>query len=349
MALTSLTAIFGSSAEKPEENEPESEKLLNLYWNRAELKKEFAELRNEKFRLLERVSEQEGVAARAEQKLEQLENLLLDPARVYSTITYFQLRSLNLRCQARLGRFAELLKQQREQRVHSQLLVAWNEQRAAQTAKIEMQIGEQRIQAQMLEDRLQAERHRLATMSGFMKLFRGRSVTAELDRLAESIHCAQANEEQLLQQLQENDNQEPPDTQGLDIAAKRTINFMIIAYAQQQYLLLRENNIAELAKEAGDKSAAALNYGDKSRCEKILGWIRDRHDCLTKNTEFANDLQIRAQKIADGATFRRTDDAVPEASTVSQVFEFQSNGEDKPISLNLLGENYWGINGIVSR
>jgi hypothetical protein len=49
--LTSLTAIFGSSAEKPDDNEQESEKLLNLYWNRAELKKEFAELRNEKFRL----------------------------------------------------------------------------------------------------------------------------------------------------------------------------------------------------------------------------------------------------------------------------------------------------------
>jgi len=43
--VTSLTAIFGNSEEKPQED---SEKLLQLYWNRAELKKEFADLRNEK-------------------------------------------------------------------------------------------------------------------------------------------------------------------------------------------------------------------------------------------------------------------------------------------------------------
>jgi hypothetical protein len=58
--VTSLTAIFGRSDEKPQEN---SEKLLQLYWNRAELKKEFADLRAEKYRLLELVKEQEGAAA----------------------------------------------------------------------------------------------------------------------------------------------------------------------------------------------------------------------------------------------------------------------------------------------
>ena len=67
--MTSLTAIFGSSNEKSDDSEQESEKLLNLYWNRAELKKEFAELRDENVRLQERVAEQEGAAVRAEQKL----------------------------------------------------------------------------------------------------------------------------------------------------------------------------------------------------------------------------------------------------------------------------------------
>ena len=34
---------------------------------------------------------------------------------------------------------------------------------------------------------------------------------------------------------------------------------MILAYAQQQYLLLRDDDIADLAKEAGDKSVGAIN------------------------------------------------------------------------------------------
>lgn len=347
--MTSLTAIFGSSADKSDDNEQESEKLLNLYWNRAELKKEFAELRNEKFRLQERVTEQEGIAARAEQRFEQLENMLLDPASVYSTVTYFQLRSLNLKCQANIARFAELLKQQREQRIHSQLLEEWNQQRRAEASEIERQIGEQRIQVQMLEDRLQAERHRLATMSGFIKLFRGRSVTRSLDRLAESIHEAQANESGLLAQLEENLNRQPPDTQGLDVATKRTINFMIIAYAQQHYLLLRDNDIADLAKEAGDKGVGALNYGDKKSCEAILFNIRERLSILSRNKDFAEDLQQRAQLVAEGAKFRNQDDAVPISDSVSTVFNTDSNGSDKEFTLNLLGENYWDLNAAVSR
>ena len=347
--MTSLTAIFGSSAEKPEDNEGESEKLLNLYWNRAELKKEFAELRNEKFRLQERVDEHEGTAARAQQQLEHLENLLLDPAWVYSTVTYFQLRGLNQKCQARVATFAELLKQQREQRVHSKLVDAWNKQRREEATQIERQIGDQRIQAQMLEDRLQSERHRLATMSGFMKLFRGRSLTSSLDKLAANIHEAQANEISLLEQLEENLNRLPPDTQGLDVMAKRTINFMILAYAQQQYLQLRDNNVADLSKEAGDKSVGAVNYGNKHSCEEILARVRERLEFLAKNNDFAGELQTRAQLIAEKADFRITSDAVPTAASVATLFEFQSDGSVKESQLSLLGEDYWNLSGVVSR
>ena len=135
MPVTSLTAIFGSAPDKPGGDEGESEKLLNLYWNRAELKKEFAELRSEKIRLQQRINEQQGAAARSLQQLEQLESLLLDPAKVYSTVTYFQLRAINARCTAKLAKFAELLKQQREQRIHSRLVDEWNQLRQQKVAR----------------------------------------------------------------------------------------------------------------------------------------------------------------------------------------------------------------------
>jgi hypothetical protein len=347
--LTSLTAIFGSSTEKPEENEMESEKLLNLYWNRAELKKEFAELRSENFQLQERVKEHEGATARVQQKLEQLENLLLDPAWVYNTVTYFQLQGLNLKCEAKVAKFAEQLKRQREQRLQSQLVDGWNERRSEEAVAVEQQIGEQRLQAQMLEDRLQAERHRLATMSGFMKIFRGRSLTASLDRIAENIHAAQRNESMLFGELAEIQDRDPPDTQGLDVATKRMINFMILAFAQQQYLALRENDIASLAKESGEKSIGAINYGGKETCEEILGRVLDRLDALSKLTDFAADLQTRAKLIADNAKFRDQDDAVPAAASVSVIYEFASDGAVKESQLNLLGENYWGVSSVVCR
>ena len=121
-AVTSLTAIFGNSEEKAED----SEKLLDLYWNRAELKKAFAELRDEKFALADRVKHHEGATARVQQKLDHLESLLLDPEWVHNVVTFYQLRRLSMSCAGKIARFAEQLKQQREHKQQSAALVSAN-------------------------------------------------------------------------------------------------------------------------------------------------------------------------------------------------------------------------------
>lgn len=347
--MASLTAIFGSTADKDEGSEQESEKLLNLYWNRAELKKEFARMRNEQFELKDRIKEREGATARLQQKLDHLENLLLDPEWVNNIVTYYQLRGLNLRCQGKLAKFAERLKQQREQKQHCELLDQWNAERAAEAEAIEREIGEQRMQVQLLEDRLQAERHRLATMGGLMKLFRGRSLTALLDRLASEIDAAQYEERSLLQRFDEVQNRQPPDTQGLDITTKRLINFMILAFAQQLFLHFREDEVAQLAKDAGDKSVGAINYGGKASCDAILKLVAERLDSLDKAADFADVLQQRAKLIAKSAKFRSDDDAVPISRTVETVFDIRTDGKVRTLDGNLLGENYWNLAGIVSR
>lgn len=347
--MASLTAIFGSSADKDEVGEEESEKLLNLYWNRAELKKEFARMRNEQFELKDRIKEHEGATARLQQKLDHLENLLLDPDWVYNIVTYFQLRGLNLRCQGKLAKFAEQLKQQREQKQHSVLLDEWNAERVAEAETVEREIGEQRMQVQLLEDRLQSERHRLATMGGFMKLFRGRSLTASLDALASEIDAGQIEERSLLQRYDEVQNRQPPDTQGLDIPTKRLINFMILAFAQQLFLHFHDDEIAELAKEAGDKSVGAINYGGKESSDAILKLVRKRLDTLDKSSDFADVLQQRAKLIAKNAQFRSDDDAVPVSRSVATVFDISASGDVKSLDGNLLGENYWNLSTIVSR
>jgi len=344
--VTSLTAIFGNSDEKPEE---ESEKLLQLYWNRAELKKEFAEMRTEQFRLQDLVKQQEGATARVQQKLDHLENLLHDPEWVYNVIIYYQMRHLNTRCQSKIEKFAEQLKQQREQRQHSQQLENWNENRAQEAAAVEREIGEQRMQVQLLEDRLQAERHRLATMSGFLKIFRRRSVTAILDNLADSIDSAQQQEEMLLLQYDEVQNRLPPDIEGLNNATKRLINFMILAFAQQLYLHFSKDGLAGMAKEAGDKSVGAINYGGKTECDLIIARVHKSVDSFEKAADFAEILQQRAKLIAEKAIFRSDDDAVPVSSSVATVFAISGKGAIKKKDANLLGENYWNLSGIVSR
>ncbi|MDJ0813730.1 MAG: hypothetical protein QNJ23_08375 [Woeseiaceae bacterium] len=344
--MTSLTAIFGRSDEKPQED---SEKLLQLYWNRAELKKEFADLRNDKFRLQELIKEQEGATARVEQKLHHLEQLLLDPEWVYNVIIYYQLKHLNLRCQSKLEKFAEQLKQQREQRTNSQVLSEWQAKLDRQGEAIQSEIGEQRLKVQMLEDGLQAEQHRLVTMNGFVRFFRKRSMTARLDELAASIDAAHQREERLLHDYEDLQNQPPPETQGLDIKAKRTINFMILAYAQHLYLHFRTDGLVGLAKEAGDKSVGAINYGDKNDCTRIVEMVRKQLASLEKSRDFAEVVRQRARLIAEKAVFRGDDDAVPAAGSVATVYAIDKRGRVTEIDANLLGENYWNLADFVSR
>ena len=346
--MTSLTAIFGSAPDNEDEKEHDSEKLLDLYWNRAELKKEFAALREENFKLGDRIKYHEGATARVQQKLDHVESLLLDPEWVYNVATFFQLRRLSMSCAGKIARFAEQLKQQREQRQQSKALFDWNEKRKRTANAIQGQINDRRLQAQLLEDQLQAERHRLATMNGFLRFFRRRSLTRSLDAIAEDIDASQAQERELLQQLEDLQNAEPPGQQGLDVIAKRSINFMILAYAQQLFLHFADDELASLSKEAHEKSVGAINYGGKENCDFLIDRISKRIAALEKISDRPEVLQQRAQLIAENAAFRNDDEAVPIPATVSTVYIIDSNGIATRDG-NLLGDNYWELAKVVSR
>jgi len=112
--VTNLTGLFKTEPEETRDND----KLVDLFRNRAELKKEFAALRDEKYQLQDRIKEHEGATARAQQQLDHLENLLSDREWVHSVVAFYQLRRLAAKCSAKLSKFAEQLKQQREQRAH---------------------------------------------------------------------------------------------------------------------------------------------------------------------------------------------------------------------------------------
>lgn len=337
--------IFRQEAPEPQEND----KLVDLFRNRAELKKEFAALRNEKYQLQDRIKEHRGATARVEQRLAHLESLLLDPEWVHNVVAFYQLRRLAAHCQKKIERFAEQLKQQREQRNHGKLIESWNHNREEKAAEIQTRLGELRLSVQLLEDQLQAERHRLMTMGGVSRFFRGRSRAAEIDAIGDRIAAGQQRERELLHELQAIENLPPPDQQGLEIPTKRGINFMILAFAQQLYLHYRDDDLALLAKEASEKSVGAINYGGKQECDTILSRLNERRDEAENADGFADVLQQRARLIAEHAMFRHDDDPVPVPASVSTVFDIDSRGAVKTTDANLLGENFFGLAKMMSR
>ena len=343
--MANLSGIFKTEPEPAQD----TDKLVDLFRNRAELKKEFAALRNEKYLLQDRIKEHRGAIERVQQKLNHLESLLLDPEWVHNVAVFYQFRRLAAHCEARISRFAEQLKQQREGRIRDKALAAWNEQRDADAAEIEAKIGEQRMSLQLLEDKLLAERYRLSTMGGLSKMLNGKSSASALEDIEAEIEAAHARENELLDELERVENLEMPYNEGLDIAAKRSINFMILSFTQQLYLLYAEDNLAAIAKEASDKSVGAVNYGSKTDCDELLELLTKRREEVDESGDFADVLQQRAKLIARHATFRADDDSVPTPGTVATVYDLKPNGVVAKTDVNLLGENYFGVAKVLSR
>ena len=322
---------------------------MDLYWNRAELKKEFAGMRKEQYQLNDKIKKQDAMIARGRQKLDHLEGLLADPEWAHNVVVHFQLRGLSDRCQNKLAGFAELLKQQREQKQHESLLGEWHAELAHEAEQVQQQILDKQEYIHRLEDQLQAERRRLTSMSAFARLFRGRSITTTLDDLAEQVEMAQQEENALGDEIDAVRDREPPDTQGLDIPTKRSINFMILAFAQQIYLHFDNDDLAVLIKDATDKSVGTVNYGNKEDCMELLQRMQSSADELEKSTDFAGILQKRARQLSEHAKFQDNSGAVPNAATVARLLRIDGDGIVKESELDMLGENYWGISQILSR
>lgn len=343
--MSTLTELFKGAQEEPQDND----KLVDLFRNRAELKKEFAALRNEKYQLQDRIKQHQGATARVQQKMDHLENLLLDPEWVHNVVVFYQLRRLATHCNVKLARFAEELKQKREQRAHGKVVDAWNSERAARAETLNSEINEHRLQTQLHEDQLQSERHGLMTMGGFSRLFKGKRLATKIAEIESQIDIGQAKERELLKELENIHNLSPPDQEGLNVAAKRSINFMILSFAQQLYLTFEEDALATLAREASEKSVGAINYGTKFECDEILKRIEKRWDNLENVTDFAEVLQKRAKFLAKNAVFRHSDDVIPTTSSVATIYSIDSNGVVKEKHASLLGDNYFAISKVLSR
>jgi len=345
--VANFTGIFKAAGDEAQD----TDKLVDLFRNRSELKKEFAALRNENYRLQDRIKEHRGSIERVQQKLNHLESLLLDPEWVHNVVAFYQLRRLGAHFESRLARFAEQLKQQREKRLQGEQTEAWSERLAKERRQLDESISEHRLRLQTLEGRLDKEREKLRTMRGLSKLRQGKSMETYVEELEAGLSDARSRDEALLAErdrLAEKAASAPPH-EGLDIAEKRSINFMILAFAQQLYLDYYEDNLASMAKEASEKSVGAVNYGSKADCDEIVETLQRRRAEVDKQQCPSATLQERARQIAKQARFRGSDEAVPESASVTEVFDITESGAIYRLDANLLGENYFRIADVLSR
>src|SRR5258708_13219571 len=89
---------------------------MQLFQNRAGLKKAYADLKDEFHLLRDRLKQQEGATIRVQEQLHALGDLLGDPKTGFGALVFFQLRTLWKTCHQQLSTFATDLTRQHEAR-----------------------------------------------------------------------------------------------------------------------------------------------------------------------------------------------------------------------------------------
>src|SRR5271170_4451257 len=94
----------------------EEERLMQLFQNRAGLKKAYADLKDEFHLLRDRLKQQEGATIRVQEQLDALGDLLGYPNTGFAALVFYQLRALWKSCHQQLSTFAADLTRQQEAR-----------------------------------------------------------------------------------------------------------------------------------------------------------------------------------------------------------------------------------------
>ena len=150
----------------------EDERLVALFRNRAELKKELGALDDERHRLLDRLKLQEGATMRVEEQFAALEQYLGRAEEGYKSLAYFQLKGLWRAAAKRLEQFAAELTRQQKDRERRQQLAEFDRAKRARLADVDREL----VEARVLADQLQAEQklgtQRMNELRGFWNYFR---------------------------------------------------------------------------------------------------------------------------------------------------------------------------------
>jgi hypothetical protein len=333
---------------KAEENKDDEEQLLKLFWNRAELKKELDDLRDQSFRMTEKFTQQEALTLRLQQRLEQLETSLGDPENAETVVAYYQLRALWNHCHSRLASLCSDLERTQYDKGYRQHTASFKRQINDSLVDVQQDLKDATITGESLSLRIHALREKRSARHGIWNFFRRRGLTAEIKTIRDERRVARLRVGKLTEEIQLRTSQDPPEFDGLDVAAKRSINLAVIAYAQELYLHFADRDLAENAREASIRQLIDVSYGSKRDCRALSKYAEDRMKLLTADSKLQARVQLRSQLLPALVQYRQDADTVPIADTLGVIALLKPDGRQRgEVCINILAEEYWDVFSVL--
>jgi hypothetical protein len=330
------------------EDESEDERLLNLFRNRAELKKAFSDLQRALRVAEEKLASQEAATRRAEERFHAIEQLLAQPGTGYTALVYFQLRALWRACNERLQAISDEARGRHEERLRREELMRFNQEKQRQLAALDQQLAQARDEVDERLNRRNAVRAELDSARRLWDYFKRRRLLEVLGQRRGELEAARLRLAELHDRRAAVSSEPWPEFSGLDVDSKREINVMLIAAAQELYLQFTTDELARKARDANLNTVQEMHYGSEDECKLLIGKVRKALATLGSHVPPTEAIAARAQELAKQVQFRSARETVPMAASVARI-DLPLRGPDGralrrvPLEVNVLTEEYWDL------
>jgi hypothetical protein len=343
----------------PSQDDEEQQRVLQLFRNRAELKKAYVELQDEIHRLKDRLKQQEGATARLRELLEQLEDRLGTIETGYPALVFYQLRRLWRQGSELLRAFSADLERQHVDREQRRFLAEVNQRQFARRQQAEARLREAEAAAAETARSAGALARTLESLNRPWHHFKRRRLQEQLAAERSRESAAQAALADARAEMERVLGEAEVPFPGLSVAARRAVNLSVIAYAEVLTERLARTPLLALARAAILRREPTDEYGSRSECEALMTDIARAQAALAKRDNLAQEIRVRVARIARNAAYRGEDDTVPVPESVappsvgptaravnplglsSPPLEPKSAGAERP--LNVLGDDLWDV------
>lgn len=338
----------------PERPTQEQEtRVVELFRNRAELKKAYGDLQTEIHRLKDRLKQQEAATGRVQEALEVLETRLGATEPAFSTVVFYHLRGL-----WQLGR--ELLEQligdlarQHEQRERKLQVEEFERQQNAKREALEGQLRETEAQRASARQRLFDLGHRRMGLTRFWHYFKRREVDAQLEVARRAGATADAAFSSARDAVQALNSATVGPFPGLSIEARRAINLAAIGYGEVLCLRLGKSPVMQLARDAVSRREGTDEYGSRPECEALIAEIARVRALMQDPVNMNEEIRARVERLRKLVRYGAAEDTFPTADSVAPAPPVPPTQAAKHAPagrpLNVLAEDTWDLFRILLR
>ncbi len=318
----------------------DEERLMQLFQNRAGLKKAYADLKDEFHLLRDRLKQQEGATIRVQEQLDALGELLADANTGFGALVFFQLRGLWKTCHQQLSGFAADLTRTQESRESAKHAADCEAAKAARLAEVDERLGAAAARADAERMQLAAAQNELQRLTAFWHYFERRRRNKALESLRQAVFVADGAVGELHAERSATSGEPHPEFPGISLAARRNINLAIISYAELLCESVDAFGLAAKAKEAVARRVHEMSFGGRPECEGYMQRVQKAQVAVAGQKQITTALKLKMERLRSSCEYRNSADTVPTADSLTP----NPGG-----GWNVLAEDYWDLYTVLLR